>query len=323
MTSSYPGGGQALADRRAGALAAAGAAILFGSAYVATGFALHSFGPLAIAFWRGVAASILMAVVLRSGRAGAGGSFRSLDHGRIVRVAALGIIGGPVFIVAMNLAVGGAGATIASFVAGLYAVLAAIFAPVVLHEHLGRGAIGGFVLALAGTALLAELNVGSASAGGVAAGLVAAAAFAVYLLLSRRWMRALGLSGPLIAAANFGASVVLLGPVILILRPDLLVPPTIAPEAVVALAWLVVGPGVAAQLLIVRSVRLIPARTSSAALLLNPIAATILAAVLLGERLAAVQVAGAVLVLAGIALATNLAQRLRGDPVQARIPDPA
>jgi DME family drug/metabolite transporter len=297
-----------IADARIGALAAAGAAVLFGSSFVATAFALHSFGPLAVAFWRGLGAALVVGVLFRAGVLGdrARIPMGLFDRWLLSRLAALGLLGGPVFIVLMNVAVGASGATIASFVAGLYAVFAAVLAPFVLRERLGAGPIAGFVLALAGTALLAQLESGAPSVGGIAAGLVAAAAFASYLVLSRRWSRALGASGGVIAMANFCATVVVLLPGVVLFGSGQFVPATIAPDAGLALIWLVVGPSVLAQLLLIESVRLIPARRSAAFLLLNPIAATILAAILLGERLELLQALGAALVLAGIALASGV-----------------
>jgi drug/metabolite transporter, DME family len=295
-------------DERAGALAAAGAAALFGSSFVATAFALHSFGPAPVAFWRGLGAALAVGLALRVGWLGdaVGPPSARFDRGRLLRLATLGILGGPVFIVAMNVAVGAAGATLASFVAGLYAVLAAVLAPLVLRERLGSGAIVGFVVALGGTALLAELGSGAPSAGGIGAGLVAAAAFASYLVLSRRWSRAIALPGAVIAEANFVATAVVLLPVIAISGSGPILPATIAPDAALALLWLIVGPSILAQLLLIASVRRIPARRSAAFLMLNPITAAILAALLLGERLSPAQLLGAGLVLAGIAIAGGI-----------------
>ncbi|MFM2106811.1 MAG: hypothetical protein RL338_1843, partial [Chloroflexota bacterium] len=49
----------------------------------------------------------------------------------------------------------------------------------------------------------------------------------------------------------------------------------------------------------------VPARRTSSLLLLNPLTAALLAALLLGERLEPTQLVGALLVLAGIALANG------------------
>jgi len=311
-----------------GNAAAAGAAVLFGTAYVATAVALRSFSPVSVALWRGVGAAAVLVLVLVVRRRSTWSALRHLDRGGVLRLTALGLLGGPGFMAGMNVAVAAAGATVAAFVAGLYAVLAAVFAPWILRERLGWQALVGFVLALAGTALLSELDPRSGSAFGVAAGLGAAVAFALYLVLSRRWTGGLRrvrptparsasapaarsvverpLPGDLVALALFAMLGLVLLPVELLVEPRAIVPPTIAPEALAALGWLVLGPSLLAQLLLQASVRRVRARHSAAFLLLNPISASILAALLLGERLSPSQLGGAILVLAGIGISSGV-----------------
>lgn len=221
----------------------------------------------------------------------------------VVRLAILGALGGAVFLAGMNLAVAGVGATIASFVAGLYAVLAAVIAPFILPEGLRPRAFVGFIIALAGTALLAELDLNARGVAGIAWGLLAAASFAMFLLLSRKWGREEGLDGLVIALATMTVAAVALGLLVVLTRPASLLPGAIAPEAGLAMAWLVVA-AAGGQALAAASVKLIPASRSAAFLLLNPIVATILSFFLLGERPSSVQVVGGALVLVGIAAAT-------------------
>ena len=64
------------------------------------------------------------------------------------------------------------------------------------------------------------------------------------------------------------------------------------------------------------SVRRVPAGRTSAALLLTPISSAIIAAVVLGERLTPVELFGAALILAGIAGAGGMFDRLAGDPAR-------
>jgi len=203
----------------------------------------------------------------------------------------------------MNLAVAGVGPTIASFVAGLYAVLAAVIAPFILRERLRPRALVGFVIALAGTALLAELDLGAHGLGGIGWGLLAAGSFALFLVLSRKWGREEGLDGLVIALATLTVAAVALGILVVATRPASLIPGSIAPEALLAMAWLVAS-AAGGQTLAAASVKLVPASRSAAFLLLNPIVATILAFVLLGERPSTVQLVGGALVLLGIAAAT-------------------
>ena len=239
------------------------------------------------------------------------------QRARLARLAILGVFGGLLFIVGLNLAVKAVGATIPSFVAGLYAVLAALLAPVVLGERLGRSSLAGFVVALVGAALLAELDPTSTSVPALVAAFAAAVSFALYLVLARRWSRPYGLGGPLVAIATLATAALGLLAFLLVTDPGSIVPAAPSPVSLLALGWLVVA-SVGGQLLVVASVRRIDARRSAAILLLNPITATILSALLLGERLAPVQVAGGGLVLLGMGLSSGLLS----DP-RLRAPEPA
>ena len=284
---------------------AALAASAFGSAYVATAFALRSFEPLVAAVYRSLVAAVALAVVVwiaRRGQPPAAGA--KPPRTRVaMHLAILGALGGAIFLVAMNLAVAGVGATIASFVAGLYAVLAAVIAPLVLRERLRPRALVAFVVALVGTALLAELDLTADSIGGIAWGLAGAASFALFLVFSRKWGREDGLDGLLIGLATMTVAAVALGLIVLLTRPASLLPSRVAPEALAAMVWLVVT-AAGGLALAPASVKLIPASRSAAFLLLNPIVAAVLSAILLGERPSGVQMIGGALVLAGIAAAT-------------------
>ena len=330
----------ALPMRHRGELLAALAAMGFGSAYVATSFALLSFEPVPAAVWRSVvaAAGAVLFAALRRQR-GAQGPAQTPDaipaapddrppvdcpapstappaSARAVRLLVLAALAGPIFLASMNLAVAGVGATIAAFVAGLYAVLAAVIAPFLLSERLTARVLAGLVLALVGTALLAELDPAGVNGSGMAWGLLAAASFAVYLVLARRWSARYRLDGVDVSLAAASLSIAVLGGFILAADPASLIPSSPSAQALLALVWM----GTVAALgpvLMVASVRLIPAARSAAFLLLNPITATLLAAVLLGERPAPVQMLGGLLVLAGIAAATLPAGT--GERILARV----
>jgi drug/metabolite transporter (DMT)-like permease len=298
-------------DEWLGMAASAAAAVLFGTSYVATAFALRSFTPLAATSWRGLLASAGLAVLVWLGRLGPRAPRPT--RGQLVRLAVLALAGGPVFIVAMNVAVEHAGATITSFVAGLYAVLAAVLAPVLLRERLTPAAMVGFVLALAGTLLLAQLRATGSTLLGIGVGLGAALSYALFLVLSRRWSVAWRLPGSLVTLSLVLVTGVPLGGWLLVTDPGALLPRDVRPESLVALAWLAIFPSVVAVLLVVAGVRRLDARRSSAFLLLNPVAATLLAWALLGERLGAGQWLGAGLVLGGMAAASGAATWLAGS----------
>ena len=312
-----PGSGPRFRELR-GELYAALAASGFGSAYVATAVALRSFGPVPVAVWRGfLAASVLWAIVTvrhwRSRRpdAAAAAGTREAGHtqprpalrGRLLRLGIISALGGPMFLASMNLSIAHVGPTIASFVAGLYAILAALFGPVLLRERLGARVLVAFAVALAGTALLARLDLGGTDVTGLAWGLAAATSYALYLVLSRRWSAANRLDGIVLAACVMSSTALVLGVPLLLTDPGQLFPASMAPEVILATGWLAFIAG-AATVLVLASVRLIPAARSAAFLLLNPITATILAGLLLGSMPSPLQVVGGLLVLVGIGTAT-------------------
>ena len=300
--------------RHRGELFAALAAMGFGSAYVATAFALTAFQPVPAAAWRSLLAAVAVGgIVLLRGRGGPSTAATQPDATttqpdpgtaqRAVRLLVLATLAGPLFLASMNLAVAHVGAAIAAFVAGLYAVMSAVIAPVLLPERLTARVLAGFVLALLGTALLAELDPDATDVAGMAWGIVAALSFALYLVLARRWSTRYRLDGLTVALANCALAAVVLGGFVLATDPALLAPASPSAEAVVAIGWLAVVAALG-PVLMVASVRLIEAARSAAFLLLNPITATILAAILLGERPSPIQLVGGIVVLLGMAVAT-------------------
>lgn len=318
------------ARRHRGELFAALAAMGFGSAYVATSFALLAFEPVQAAAWRSVLAATVIGVIVfvrrrRNGSAepgtepgidapGLGAASVKLPRApaaRAVRLLVLAVFAGPLFLASMNLAVAHVGAAIAAFVAGLYAVLSAVIAPALLPERLTMRVLAGFILALIGTALLAELDPDATDVAGMGWGLLAALSFALYLVLARRWSMPYRLDGLTVALAIGAVTAVVLGGFILVTDPASLTPSAPPAEAIVAIVWLAVVAGLG-PILMVASVRLIPAARSAAFLLLNPITATILAVVLLGERPSPLQFGGGVLVLLGMAAATIPSRTGRG-----------
>jgi drug/metabolite transporter (DMT)-like permease len=295
-------------EHRIGIAAAAGAAIVYGAAYPATAVALRSFTPLGIAGWSSTLALILVVALAVAGVVPRPG-VRAMTGPRLARLAALGFLGGAGFIAAINVAVALSGPTITGFVAPLYAVMATLFAVPILGEPVRAVVVGAFVLALAGTALLAGAAPVGAPITGIAMALAGAAMFGLYLVLARRWSRTYALDGTLVTIVNLVAR----GPVLLLVAvavdPGPVVPAAVDPSALVALLSIVIGSSTIGNLLIMASVRRVPAGGTSAALLLTPIASALIAAVVLGERLPPTGIAGAILILAGITVASGRLRR--------------
>ena len=289
-------------------LAAAGAAILYGAAYPATAIALRSFTPLAIA---GIACTIALPFVIGAAVAGliTRPQVSTLRRDAVARLIVLASLGGLGFIAAVNIAVSLSGPTVTGFVAPLYAVAAALLAIPILGEHIRPVTAGAFALALAGTALLAGVDPTTDMLLGVAMATGAAVMFGLYMVLARRWSVRYGLDGTLITIANLIGR----GPVLLLVEfvrsPGTLIPSDPDPVAVIALLSIAFGSSSTANLLLMASVRRVPARRTSAVLLLTPISSAVLGAVLLGDQLTAQGLVGATLILIGIAGASGIVAR--------------
>jgi drug/metabolite transporter (DMT)-like permease len=110
-----------------GAVAAATAAVLYGTAYVAIDVALDGFTPVGVAVVRGlVGSALLVAVLIVSGLANQRPS--GIGPAAAGRLGVMGLFGGGIFVLALSGAVALSGATVTAFVAGLYAVVAAVLA---------------------------------------------------------------------------------------------------------------------------------------------------------------------------------------------------
>lgn len=301
------------------------AAVILATSYIATAIAMRSFSPMSAAMWRGVLSSLLLTpLVLIHIR---GRRRHCFDRPATVRLLILGFCGGLGVVVGMNFAIAYAGATIASFCIALASVLAAVMAPALLREPLKPNALLGFGAALVGTAALTGLIgvAGSVSILGIVAGLFGALCFALFLVLSRRWVGQYGLSDTAVSLAIAMTTGIGLLAVELMLEGQAIWPAEIRPDALLGLAWLAVMPGVGAQLLLVASARRLEISSSAALLLVKPVATAVFAVLLLGEVLQPVQLVGATLVLAGIALAEKRPLRARSIaavPSEALSPGP-
>ncbi len=299
---SMPGG---VSDHRTGMIAAAGAAIVYGAAYPATAVALRSFSPLAIAGWACTLALVLVFVLAAGGfieRPSTG----NLTTARLIRLAVLALLGGAGFIAAVNVAVALSGPTITGFVAPLYAVLATLFAVPILGEPLSAVTVAAFVIALGGTVLLAGTAPLGAPLAGIGMAFAGAAMFGLYLVLTRRWSGPYQLDGTLVTIANLLARGPGLLAVAIAVEPRPLIPASIDPAAALALLSIVVGASSTGSLLVIASVRRVPAGRTSAALLLTPVSSALIAALMLGDRLPASGLVGAALILIGIAGASGM-----------------
>lgn len=275
-------------------------AILWGSAFPVTRVLLEEMPPLGAAAWRTLLAAGGVAVfaLLR----GEFGWLRpeSEDRGRL---AVLALLGGALFLICMNVAIFLTGASITSFVTGTYPLLAVVVAAVLLGEPLGRRGVLALALAALGLVLLARPGGAHVELLGVLVALGAALSFALYLGLARRWADPSRLPTLTVAFWLLVSSFLVTGALQLFVDPGALVP-RLSLEGWAALVWLALPASALPHVLVVATLRRMPASRAAPFLLLMPIAGTLIAAALLGERLDQIQLAGAGLILLGIAAAT-------------------
>lgn len=209
-------------------------------------------------------------------------------------------------LVLWNHAIADVGAGVATVLGNLQVLFVAAFAWLALRERPGRRLLLMLPVVLAGVVLVSGLAGGGQSAGlhpaaGIGFGVGTSAAYACFLLILRTTAgQSAHIAGQL-ADATAGATIgaLALGLVLGGLQLD----PSWA-----SLRWLLVLALVsqtAGWLLITASLPRLPAAMSSLLLLLQPAAALVLADLILRERPAIVQVAGAALVCVGVVVSTR------------------
>ena len=274
-------------------------AILWGSAFPVTRVLLEEMPPLGAAAWRTLLAAMGVALF-----AAARGELPVLmpTAGFRSRLLLMALLGGPLFVIGLNLSVLLTGASIASFVTGTYPLLAVAVAALLLGESLGRRVVAALVVAVVGLLLLARPGGAHVELLGVFVALAAAVSFAVYLALARMWGSP---SLPFLTIAFWllVASMVVTGALQLVVDPAGL-RPDLSMRGWVALIWLALPASALPHLLVTSTLRRLPASRAAPFLLLMPISGAVIAAALLGERLDLVQLVGAGLILLGIGAAT-------------------
>ncbi len=289
-------------------------AILWGSAFPVTRLLLEEMPPLAAAAWRTLLAALGVAVF-----AALRGEFSWLRPAREDRghLAVLALLGGAIFLIAMNVAIFLTGASITSFVAGTYPLLAVAVAAFLLGEPLGRRGLGALAVAALGLVLLARPGGAHVELLGVLVALGAALSFALYVGFARRWADPARLP-TLTVAFWLLVSSVLVSALLQALVDASALLPQLSLQGWTALVWLALPASALPHVLLIATLRRMPASRAAPFLLLIPISGALIAAALLGERLDQIQLAGAALILLGIAVATL---RARGETIEPALAD--
>jgi DME family drug/metabolite transporter len=299
-----------------GVLALVLASLLWGTTGTSASFLPDDVSPLAVgASTMGVGGLLLFAATARRSLA----VLRDREGRRWVLIGAVGVVVYPLaFYAGMDLA----GVAVGNVVAlGSGPVFAALLERLVERRPLSRVWAASTALAVAGIALLAmgrEVDVAAdrgAILPGVVLALLAGLAYALYTYASGRAIRGAGdaaRSSNGVMGAMFGAGAVLLLPVLLATGAPLLQ----SGWTIGIASYLAIGPMFLAYLLFGIGLRGIPSSSVTTITLLEPVVATVLAVVVVGERLAPVGWAGFALVLGGLVL---LVSARRGPKTAARL----
>ena len=298
--------------------AAVGAALIVGSAIafaldgpVARAAYQQGLDPAAFGFWRASAGMMVLGGCLAARlRSGALAAIRRMGRAPAIRLVLAAVAG-----LGLNLALFEAFARLPVAVAvaafGCYPLFVAAWEALSRRRTGGAATLGMAVVAIAGLVLLVRPDPSvSAPTAGLLLALLAAVLHAAYILLGRGGWGEVGDGAAtfvVVATAALG-----LGVLAVATRPTAV----LAPVSDLGLTMLLLLEGVlagaAAPLLFLAGLRRIGGTRTAVLSLCEPLAATVLAAVLFGQLLTSSQLAGgALLVGAGIAVQALPTQRVR------------
>lgn len=267
-----------------------------GGFVAATLFKSSGLGSVTVSFWRFVGGVVLL---------GALRPFLGLRWRASFRRVLLTGAGFAIYQTAYYAAIPYAGLAVATVVTlGTGPILIALGSWLFLRERLDPAGALLISVSLVGLILLVRPSGHSVSVIGVALSLLSATGYAAVTLLSRA---SHSKDDPLDAAlGGFAVGAVLVLPVA---WSEGLLPTTGHwPETAGMLAFLATFPTALAYVAFFSGLRAVSATTASMVALVEPVAAAVLAVVILGEHLSVVAYAGGVLLLASVALLTRLEQ---------------
>jgi DME family drug/metabolite transporter len=297
--------------RGSGIVALVLACLLWGTTGTTATFLPDDVSPLAVgAATMGIGGMLLLVTAPRL----SGGVLRDAVGRRWAAIGAIGVVVYPLaFYTGMDLV----GVAVGNVVAlGSGPVFAALIEWVVERERLSARWLVSTALAVLGIALLAfgrhEGGAASSPAGaalGVGVGLLAGLAYALYTYASSRAIRA-GHPSRGVMGGMFGLGAVPLLVVLAVIGAPLMQSWT----SVSLTAYLVLGPMFIAYLLFGIGLRSVRSSTATTITLLEPVFATVLAVLVVGERLTPVGWVGFGLVLVGLAVLVTARRSARSIP---------
>jgi DME family drug/metabolite transporter len=279
-----------------GTIALVLASVLWGTTGTAASFFPGNVSPLAIGASTMALGGILLFVV------SAKPAIAALRDPAARRWLLIGAVGVFVYPLAFYSAMDQAGVAIGNVVAlGSGPVFAAIFEWLWERRGLSARWLVATAIAVAGITLLSfgrhadDASEGKDLVAGVLLGLLAGVAYALYTYASSRAI-AVGHRGRSVMGGMFGVGAVALLPVLIALGGPLLQ----SPLTVGIAAYLAVGPMFVAYLLFGYGLTHMRSSVATTVTLIEPLVATVLAVVIVGERLELAGWAGFALILAGV-----------------------
>ena len=276
------------------------APVVWGTSYLTTTELLPPGHPLFAATVRALPAGLLLLLLpaLLPPLRGARGSGRAFDRPRGSwwwRAAVLGGLNIGAFFALLFITAQRLPGGVAAVLTASQAVLVVVLSGPVLGQRVGPAQATAAVVGVGGIGLLVLTPQARLDAVGVAAGLGAAVATAVGIVLTRRWGRPVDLLT--FTGWQLVAGGLLLLPFVLAVEG---VPADVPPGAWLGLLWLAVPGGAVAYVLWFDGIAHLRAVAVSSLALLAPVTAAVLGWAVLGQRLGPAQLAGAGLVLGAV-----------------------
>ncbi|GGQ62995.1 ABC transporter permease [Couchioplanes caeruleus subsp. azureus] len=286
------------------------APLVWGTTYVVTTELLPPGHPLFAGLMRALPAG-LVAIALT----------RTLPRGTWwLKASALGVLNIGVFLPLLFVSAGRLPGGVAATLGAAQPLLVAVLAVAVLHQRPSAWSLAWGIAGVAGVGLVVIGPGAGFDPAGVAAGLAGTGAMALGVTLTKRWGRPAGAGPTAYAGWQLAAGGLFLVPVTWLVEGA---PPAVGAPAALGYLWLGLPGGLIAYVLWFRGITTLPVTSVAVLGLLSPMVAALLGAVLLGQLLGPVQLAGFALGLAAI-VAGQLSPRprrpgrARGLPPRAR-----
>lgn len=263
------------------------APMVWGTTYVVTTELLPPGHPLFAGLVRALPAGLIALAITRT-----------LPRGTwLAKAAALGVLNIGVFFPLLFLAAERLPGGVAATLGAAQPIIVAVLAVTVLHQSPSVWRFAWGVVGVVGVGLVVIGPDAGFDVVGILAGLGGAATMALGVTLTKRWGRPEGVSPTAFAGWQLTAGGLFLVPVTYLFEG---MPPAIDGDAVLGYLWLGLVGGLLAYVLWFRGITTLPVTSVAVLGLLSPMVAALLGAMLLGQSLGPVQLAGFALCMAAI-----------------------